>query len=97
MNSELTLDELAKEIGTNRASLSAAINHCSKYNFNQWINKYRVNHIVEHISEVKNFQTFYKSAGFNAYNTFNTCFKEHMKCTPKQFQKKYKSEVDSAG
>lgn len=97
LNSELTLDELAKEIGTNRASLSAAINHCSKYNFNQWINKYRVNHIVEHISEVKNFQTFYKSAGFNAYNTFNTCFKEHMKCTPKQFQKKYKSEVDSAG
>lgn len=86
-DSELTLDKLAKKLASNRSSLSAAINKCAKLNFNQWINKFRLDYVMENISPTVNFSMLYKEAGFNAYNTFNSCFKERMKCTPTEFLK----------
>lgn len=87
MDSELTLDKLAKKLASNRSSLSAAINKCAKLNFNQWINKFRLDYVMENISPTVNLSMLYKEAGFNAYNTFNSCFKEHLKCTPTEFLK----------
>jgi len=50
LQSDLTLTQLCKEMGTNRTYLSSLINRQYGVNFNTYINQYRVNYINEYIA-----------------------------------------------
>lgn len=92
LNSSLTLDDLAKEMGTNRSSLSACINKHTGGNFNQWINGFRIQHAKELISTSDNLKTLSEIVGFGSYNTFSSCFKEYTGYTPKEYLRMCKSD-----
>lgn len=90
LNDALTLDELAEKLDTNRSTLSACINQCSKSNFNQWINNYRIDFIQKRITATSNSRELYTGSGFKSYNTFNNSFKERLGCTPSEYIKEHK-------
>lgn len=92
LNSSLTLDDLAKEMGTNRSSLSACINKHTGGNFNQWINGFRIQHAKELIPTSDNLKTLSEIVGFGSYNTFSSCFKEYTGYTPKEYLRMCKSD-----
>lgn len=93
LDSELTLDKLAEKLKTNRSSLSKAINVHAERNFNQWINKARIDYALTRIETVDKLGTLYKEVGFISQNTFINSFKENMGCTPSEYLKKLKSSA----
>ncbi|MCZ4221767.1 helix-turn-helix domain-containing protein [Pedobacter rhodius] len=87
--SDLTLSEVAKKLQTNSVVLSRAVNQQFRLNFNDYVNQYRVNAVIERLSmpEFKN-QTLLAiafDAGFNSKATFNRSFKKFTGKNPKDF------------
>lgn len=87
--SDLTLGEVAKKINTNSVLLSKVVNQQFGLNFNDYINKYRVNAVINRIPlpQFKN-QTLLAIAfdsGFNSKATFNRAFKKFTGKNPKDY------------
>lgn len=87
--SDLTLNEVAQKLQTNAVILSKVVNQQFALNFNDFINQYRVNAVIERIKNPK-----YKNqtllaiafdAGFNSKATFNRAFKKFTDKNPKDF------------
>lgn len=91
LNASLTLDDLAKEMNTNRSSLSACINQYSGGNFNQWINSFRIQYAKELIPKSENLKDLSETVGFGSYNTFSACFKGNTGYTPQEYLRMCKS------
>ncbi|MFX6487761.1 hypothetical protein ABTG24_19490, partial [Acinetobacter baumannii] len=51
---ELTLTDLAKHLGTNSSVLSKIINRAFQMNFNDFINRYRVEEVKKQLQNPKN-------------------------------------------
>jgi AraC-like DNA-binding protein len=88
-DAELTLSQLAKQLSTNTSLLSKIINTGFGMNFNDFVNEYRVNAVVEKLKagEQKN-QTLLGIAfdcGFNSKATFNRAFKKQTNLSPKEW------------
>ena len=86
---ELSLTDLAKKLNTNVSVLSKAINKSFGMNFNDFINYYRVQAVIEKLKagEQKT-QTLLGIAydcGFNSKATFNRAFKKVTDTNPKNF------------
>lgn len=86
---DLTLSEVAKKLNTNSVILSKVVNQQFGLNFNDYINQYRVNAVINRISlpQFKN-QTLLAIAfdsGFNSKATFNRAFKKFTGKNPKDF------------
>jgi AraC-like DNA-binding protein len=89
---ELSLTDLAKKLNTNISILSKAINKSFGMNFNDFINYYRVQAIIEKLKagEQKT-QTLLGIAfdcGFNSKATFNRAFKKVTSVSPKEWLSK---------
>lgn len=93
LDSALTLDKLAEKLSTNRTSLSKAINVHAERNFNQWINKARIDYALTRIDTVKKLGTLYKEVGFLSQNTFINSFKDNVGCTPSEYLKSHRSDA----
>ena len=86
LQNDLSLTELAKQIGTNRVYLSQHF-AMQGTNYNAYINGLRIQHFINLYHEVSGTHQFttvqqlaYQS-GFNSYGTFNTAFKQRMGMT----------------
>lgn len=91
-NTELTLSQLAKQLSTNTSLLSKIINTGYGMNFNDFVNEYRINAMLEKLKqgEQKN-QTLLGIAfdcGFNSKATFNRAFKKQTGLSPKEWMDK---------
>ncbi len=91
-DAELTLSQLAKQLSTNTSVLSKIINTGFKMNFNDFVNEYRVNALMEKLKagEQKK-QTLLGIAfdcGFNSKATFNRAFKKQTGLSPKEWMEK---------
>lgn len=87
--SDLTLSEVAKKLGTNPVLLSRTVNQTFGLNFNDYINRFRTEAVIQRIAlpEFKN-QTLLAiafDAGFNSKATFNRAFKKFTGKNPKEF------------
>lgn len=86
---DLTLTDIAKKLATNSVILSKVVNQQFSMNFNDFINQYRVNAIIERIKNPKfKNQTLLAiafDAGFNSKATFNRAFKKFTNKNPKDF------------
>lgn len=91
-NPSLNLSDLAAELGTNNRILSAAINQGFQLNFNDYINKYRIEAVKQAIDNKehlnKSLLGLALEAGFNSKATFNRAFKKHTQTTPQNYIKK---------
>ncbi len=91
-DAELTLSQLAKKLSTNTSVLSKVINQGFGLNFNDFVNEYRVQAVIELLKagEQKN-QTLLGIAfdcGFNSKATFNRAFKKQVGLSPKEWIEK---------
>ncbi len=96
LNPDFTITQLEKEIKIPARQISKAIKLVRNQNFNQFINEYRMNHLLNKIPlEVvmtTPFSTLAYQIGFNSVNNFYAHFKSYVGCTPKvYFEKRSKS------
>ena len=94
LQSELSITEVARDIGVSRHQMTQAINEHLGMNFNTYVNGYRIRHIVSEMKKVssdRSRRTFLElalSAGFNSKSSFNRVFREMTGMTPSQYRRK---------
>lgn len=89
LNKDLNLKSLAKILGTNHSYLSSCINTCSNKNYNQWINDFRVDYLLEQIHSRKKLSDLANEAGFSSTDAFYRNFKRKTNLTPSEYLKQY--------
>ena len=91
MNSELTLNDLAKKMGISAHNLSEVINTGLNQNFFEFINRFRVETVKADLIDPEkshlNILSLAYDAGFNSKTAFNTIFKKHTGLTPSNYRK----------
>jgi AraC-like DNA-binding protein len=91
-NPDLTLSDVSQILDVNPKKMSQIINHGFKMNFNDFVNYYRTEAVIEKFkSGEHNLQNFLEIAfecGFNSKSTFNRAFKKQTLLTPKEYLKK---------
>lgn len=95
LNPNISAQELANRLFTNRTYLSKAINIYTNKNFRQLMNYYRINYAIERFKEnpaLKMSDLAYMS-GFNILPSFSTSFKAVVGISPAQWCKNYKASL----
>lgn len=89
LEAELTLSDLAKQLKTNTSVLSKVINDGTGRNFNDFINSYRVQEVINKLKageqQTQTLLGIAYDCGFNSKATFNRAFKKVTSKTPKEF------------
>lgn len=91
LNKDIRLKSLAAILKTNHTYLSSCINTCSGNNFNQWINDFRIDYLLEQIHSGKKLSDLAKEAGFASTDAFYRSFKRKTGLTPNEYLKKHSS------
>lgn len=89
-NSDLTIVDVASALSMRRHHLTQVINDQLKMNFYTYINKLRLNEVMDHINEGADGESLLViafDAGFNSKSTFNRVFKESTGMTPSEYRK----------
>ena len=93
---DLSLKILADEMNTSTNNLSWLLNEVFQYNFNDFINMYRIQAFIKKVNQGEHLKnTFFALAlevGFNSKSTFNKAFKLVTGETPSSYIKKNKGE-----
>jgi len=91
LDSQLTIHKLAQLTGIPKYKISKAINSEKQQNFFEYINGFRVKHVIEKIKagELKELSLLgiALDSGFNSKASFNRIFKKVVGVTPSQFAK----------
>lgn len=94
---EITINEVADKLKTNRTYLSKAINSIFKVSFNNYINELRIKEAVKILShsEYKNLsiEGIAQKSGFNNRVSFTQAFQKYTGVSPSFFMKNLDSEV----
>lgn len=90
---KLTLNTLAQRLDISPNHLSQIINQFEQQNFNDFINKYRIEEFINRASQDSHltFLALALESGFNSKSTFNAVFKKHKGLTPSQFMSNHKN------
>ena len=86
---DLSLERLARELGTNTNYLSRALNDGLGVSFNDAVNRLRVQDMttrLEDPSETRDLLTLAMAAGFSSKTSFNRIFKTQTGQTPSQYR-----------
>ncbi|WP_299225261.1 AraC family transcriptional regulator [uncultured Psychroserpens sp.] len=88
-NPTLTLADVAEKLNTHTKTISSVINNGFEMNFNDFINHYRVEAVIEKLKNgEQNTKTLLGIAlecGFNSKATFNRAFKKNTSLSPKEY------------
>lgn len=99
LDSELSIDDLSREIDISSKLCSQVINEGFHCNFFDFVNKFRIEKAKSLLTNPKDEkQTISEvmyDAGFNSKSSFNTSFKKFTKKTPTQFKKEYQMRSTS--
>lgn len=97
LNPDYTITKLESEIKIPARQISKAIKLIRNQNFNQFLNEYRINYLVQHVSVETalktNFQDLAFQVGFNSVNNFYAHFKNYVGCTPKIYYDNLKKAI----
>jgi AraC-like DNA-binding protein len=87
LNPDYTIKHLEKEIKIPARLISKSIKLVRNQNFNQFLNEFRINYLLEQVpldtAINTNFQDLAYQIGFNSVNNFYAHFKNKVGCTPK--------------
>lgn len=95
LNKEMKLKSLAEILGTNHSYLSSCINTYSGKNYNQWINDFRIDYLLEQIHSGKKLSDLANEAGFSSTDAFYRSFKRKTNLTPNEYLKQHSLTKDS--
>ena len=92
LNSQLTAELLGSLTGHPHRMIGQAIRHTYGISFRDYLNKYRIAHIEEKLSDPaylakSSIETIAEAAGFGSRQSFYTAFKKVKGCTPKEYFK----------
>jgi len=92
MNQNLTINDVSRELATNRTYVSKEINHSYKSGFRGYVNHHRLEKAKEIIQSAQsndiNLMAVSEQVGFRNYGTFNTAFKKKYGITPGEWKLK---------
>ena len=92
---DFNIRKLAELLDTNTTYVSKAMNLDGNKNFNQLVNEYRINDVVNMMKSDNTrkytIQYLYTQAGFSQQSTFNKIFKEYTRSTPSEYLEKLKN------
>ncbi len=95
LQKDLTIVKLAKQLGTNRATLSHLINSRFHKNFPKFLNEYRVKEAIKLLSDEKTgnykIEVIGDMCGYKNRQVFHSSFKRETGVTPTQYR-----EMESA-
>ncbi|MDP2594923.1 helix-turn-helix domain-containing protein [Alteromonas stellipolaris] len=96
LESELTLDALARYTNLSSHHLSEILNQQANKNFYQFVNEYRIKTVCSQIASnpKERLIDLALSAGFSSKSTFNAVFKQFRGMTPSQFRKQLKLDSE---
>jgi len=90
LNQNLTLHEFSKEIQISARTISSCVNQSLGLNFNEWINNYRVDSVLEIMKDPKNNHLSIEGigidSGFKSRSAMYTAFKKKTGQTPGNFR-----------
>lgn len=90
LDSELTIDDLAKDVALPSKTLSQVINEGFSCNFFDFVNRFRVEEaksfFVDQTDDKMTIQEVMYLSGFNSKSSFNTAFRKFTGKTPTQFK-----------
>ncbi|MEX0312664.1 MAG: helix-turn-helix domain-containing protein [Allomuricauda sp.] len=90
LNSNLTLDILAKKVGASRHELSNAFNNSLKRSFPELLNEIRIDHckniLIQDKTKTMSIEAIAYESGFNSLSTFYKNFKKNTGITPAEFR-----------
>lgn len=91
LNANLTVEELANQMGIPSKELSVLINHNLNQHFFDFINGYRIREAMGILKDITRkeltvLEILYE-VGFNSKSSFNTAFKKYTNLTPTQYRK----------
>ena len=89
LDSEITLENIAKDMSINSRMLSQIINESFKNNFKGYMNEFRIKESIQQLSDINNKKTILEilfDSGFNSKSVFYTEFKRHTGLTPQEYR-----------
>lgn len=89
LNANLSLNQLAKQIGIAPRDLSFVINHGFAMHFFDFVGEYRLRHAMALLDQTHGSKTIMEvmvDSGFNSKSVFNTAFKQKTGMTPTQYR-----------
>lgn len=93
LSPNLTISDLAKMLCTNQSYLSKFLNNNVRMNFNEFVNKYRVDEAISLYEKDNslNLADLCRMSGFRNVSSFNNAFRLYTGCTPGDWcrRKKY--------
>lgn len=99
LDTELTMQKLADQLGIQSHHLSRVVNQEFKMSFADYINAYRLKEAVARLKNPRydhlKISALAYECGFNSVPTFNTLFKKVHKSTPTHFRKEYRASQSS--
>ena len=87
--SNLTVEQLARQLQVSPRELSRAINQGLKQNFFEFVSSYRIDEAKRRLDDTQNNDTILQimyDAGFNSKSVFNSAFKRATGMTPSQYR-----------
>ena len=89
LKTTISINEVAHALNISVSELSFIINHKFNQRFTDFVNKYRIEFVIDKIEEgfcdKFTVESLSKMAGFASKSTFNIAFKKIMNCTPTEF------------
>lgn len=86
-NPDLMLDDLARNLCTNRTTLSQLIQQHSHFGYSEFINRRRIEAFTEAINRGSsvNIQQLFYEVGYRSRSTATRNFRLYMECTPSEY------------
>ncbi|MEL7237372.1 MAG: AraC family transcriptional regulator [Planctomycetota bacterium] len=97
LDPDLTLDSLARKLGTNTWAVSRAINEGAGVNFNDFVNGFRVEAVQWKLADPSETATLLDlalSCGFNSKTSFNRSFRKLAGVTPSAYRRGEREPAD---
>ncbi len=98
LNQDLSINELAKRLGTNKSTLSHTINMRMNRNFPTLLNEYRIEEAVRLLTDKKaggyKMEVIGEMCGYRNRQVFHSAFKRETGLTPVQFRKLMTNEQE---
>lgn len=89
LNPDLTVADIATELGTNRTYVSNLINQYLNTTFSNYVNAYRVRYAKKLLLKTDDtIEEIYQESGFQSRTTFWRAFAQIAGCTPKEYRRK---------
>ena len=88
LNPNLTLQDMALDLGTNRTYLSEYFNNTLDTTFYDYLNSFRVKHACEILLSDSRLPIshVWEKSGFNSLSTFRRTFEKHAGCSPAKYR-----------